>query len=70
MKNMKIEINKDQPLDDICKEVERLGYKPYQPYCDAECVYTWADGLYCIDKNMESRIIYKTVTLQQLREMK
>ena len=26
-KNMKIEINKEQPLDDVVKELERLGYE-------------------------------------------
>lgn len=26
-KNMKIEINKQQPLEDVVKELERLGYK-------------------------------------------
>ena len=26
-KNMEIEINKDQPLDDVVRELERLGYK-------------------------------------------
>ena len=27
MKNMKIEINAEQPLDEVVKELERLGYK-------------------------------------------
>ena len=26
-KNMKIEINKEQPLDDVVKELERLGFE-------------------------------------------
>lgn len=26
-KNMKIEINKDQPLDDVVMELERIGFK-------------------------------------------
>lgn len=28
-KNMKIEINEQQPLDEVVKELERLGYKPW-----------------------------------------
>ena len=28
-KNMKIEINEQQPLDEVVKELERLGYIPY-----------------------------------------
>lgn len=27
MKNMKIAINADQPLDEVCEELERLGYR-------------------------------------------
>ena len=28
LRNLKIEINETQPVDEILKELERLGYKP------------------------------------------
>lgn len=46
-KNMKIEINESQPLDDVVGELERLGYelgfdsKNYAP--SVEC---YSDGIY------------------------
>lgn len=30
MKNMKIEINTEQPLNEVVKELERLGYKKWR----------------------------------------
>lgn len=68
-KNMKIEINAEQPLGEVCKELERLGYKPYQPSVSNECAYTWSDGFYCLDKCMESKVIYQAVTLTELKAM-
>ena len=33
MNNMKIEINEQQPVGDVVRELERLGYIPYL-FCD------------------------------------
>lgn len=74
MKNMKIEINAEQPLDEVIKELERLGYKtgfttncdPY--FLDTEDV-SWLGGwVYNVrDKDDYSG---SNTTLQQLRGMK
>lgn len=65
-KNMKIAITDEVHLNAVRDVLESMGYKPYQPSLNNECVYTWEDGLYCVDKHMESRVIYKTATLPDL----
>lgn len=65
-KNMKIAITDEVQLKAVCDVLQSMGYNPYQPSPSDECVYTWEDGFYCVDKYMESRVIYKTVTLTDL----
>lgn len=65
-KNMKIEINAEQPLDDVVKELERLGFRVgfYSEY--PKSIETYSDGefdMYCFRQPADT-------TLQQLREMK
>lgn len=64
--NLKIAITDEVQLKAVCDVLESMGYKPYQPSPNNECVYTWEDGFYCVDKYMESRVIYKTTTLTDL----
>lgn len=67
-KNLKIPVENN--LDEIVMELERLGYKPYQPSPHDECVYAWDDGFFCVDKNMETLgVIYRNTTLAELKEM-
>jgi hypothetical protein len=68
-KNMKIEINKDQPLDDVVKELERLGFsrnklrKPRRPnYIDA------SGSLYTVMR-MQTNKINPNTTLTELKNM-
>ena len=75
-KNMKMEINKDQPLDKLLCELERLGYKPlnkfaiklnYHLWLVADCdgfILGWRDALVLGDN------YYKTTTIAELKEMK
>ena len=68
--NMKIEVNEDQPLDDVVKELERLGYRKDDTLNDCACyVFTLNDGFYFI--YMDSPIwSVKSTTLSELKEMK
>lgn len=71
MKNsMKILVSAQQTLVDIVFELERLGYKPYQPSKLQQCAYTWDNGLYCLDSDFGDDSMYKYTTLGELREMK
>ena len=38
-KNMKIEINSEQPLEEVVKELERLGYKIIGAFKSQQWVY-------------------------------
>jgi len=66
-KNMKIEINKDQPLDDVMREVERLGYDcDFQSTDNPNFVALYHDGScawYIFDVEMD------LVTLEELKAM-
>lgn len=68
-KNMKIEINEVQPLDEIVIELERLGY--VKPNSGGDKVYTSQLGntVNVFDGSMMFDC-YKLTTLQQLKEMK
>ncbi len=48
MKNMKIEINEQQPLDEVVKELERLGYNIhcFEHCINTQWIFTWEDGDY------------------------
>ena len=75
-KNIKVEINKEQPLDELLRELERLGYKPlnkfaikpnYHLWLVADCdgfILGWRHALILGDN------YYKTTTLAELKEMK
>ena len=43
-KNMKIEINSEQPLEEVIKEVERLGYTIIGAFKSQRLVYTTESG--------------------------
>lgn len=75
MKNMKIEINGEQPLDEVLKELDGKGYKPLNGFSirdfdkwlvcdDAGFILGWRDV------SVLGNDYYPTTTLQQLREMK
>ncbi len=70
---MKIEINEQQPLDEVVKELERLGFrKDYVSDAPVRVVITWdCMGIYDLqdidDESMSSHISY--TTLAELKEM-
>lgn len=71
MKNMKIEINKDQPLDEVVSELERLGYKcGYKTGLVAKRVNTFADGYFVTLGNVGMGLTHNLTTLAELKEMK
>ena len=75
-KYIRVEINKEQPLDDLLRELERLGYKPlnkfaikpnYHLWLVADCdgfILGWRNALILGDS------YYKTTTLAEIKEMK
>lgn len=73
-KNLKIEINETQPIDVVLKELERLGYKPFNTHAIAEW-HKWlvADHNGVIIGWINASILgdgyYKTMTLEQIKEM-
>ena len=76
-KNMKIEINSEQPLDEVVKELEHLGYVKDRLYWDyllnPTLVCACDDGT-LIDMR-EAKLTasyldkYETITLSQLKQM-
>lgn len=74
LRNLKIEINETQPIDVVLKELERLGYKPlndkaireWHNWLVADCdgvILGWVNAAILGDG------YYKTVTLEQIKEM-
>lgn len=75
-KNMKMEVNAEQPLDELLRELERLGYKPlnkfaikpnYHLWLVADCdgvILGWRDAFLILGDSY-----YKTTTLAELKEM-
>ena len=68
--NLKIAITDEVQLKAVCDVLESMEYVPLRPSASGGCVYTWDDGLYCVDKDMESKVIYKTKTLTDLLAMR
>ena len=74
LRNLKIEINETQPVDEILRELERLGYEPLNDKAIKEW-HNWLvadyDGFILGWSN--AAILgdgyYKTVTLEQIKEM-
>ena len=71
-KNMKIEINQEQPLDDVVMELERLGAKRVGAIM--EIGFIISDGklyTHCSRKNVDILYCdYVLTTLTELKEMK
>ena len=72
-KNMKIEINEHQPLDEVVRGLERLGYEKHTLFSGVEkpefiCSCSGGD---IMDLRRKPLIdIYREVTLAELKEMK
>ena len=67
-KNLKIEVNAEQPLDEIVKELERLGYKTTRKQWGLiNIVETYSDGVYCFYN--EDWHVCRFTTLSELKEM-
>lgn len=71
-KSMKIEIKEQQPLKDVVRELERLGYKyaPSLDWCGSNYIGAWDDGTYCLYHNYNAILINgDCITLAELRSM-
>lgn len=68
-KNLKIQINDQQPLNEVVKELERLGYTPEYlfPFEDIKFVEIYDDGIY--DFVPYDDLDMKDTTLAELKEM-
>lgn len=65
--NMKIEVNKDQPLDEVVNELERLGYKAgftYTTYIYS--IESYSDGVYDFYNFRQE----SDTTISELKEIK
>lgn len=72
-KNMKIEINQEQPLNDVYHDLNSKGYEGvdldvnYNP----KMVIAFSSGEYHCYFEFDERLVnYKTTTLSELKEMK
>lgn len=74
-KNIKVEINKEQPLDELLRELERLGYKPLNKFAIKPNYHLWLvadyDGFILGWRNalILGNGYYKTTNLPELKEM-
>jgi hypothetical protein len=73
--NLKIAINDQQPLDEVVKELERLGYfLEHKSSDDVSCIVTFDDGAYHLYEG-NPVVIFKDdsfmieTTLAELKEM-
>lgn len=68
-RNLKIAITPEQPLDDVVRELERLGYEIDGDFVDGvdNFVHTYIDGTY--DFFMSSQLWGELTTLAELKEM-
>lgn len=72
-KNMKIEINKDQPLDEVVRELERIGCveSVWGRSSIANFIYVFNDGTFKVDINHQPAFDHVPLTtLSELKEMK
>lgn len=75
MKSMKFEVTADQPLEEIVRELERLGYAPLNKFAIKANYHLWivadCDGFFLGWRN--ALILgdnhYKTTTLTELKGM-
>lgn len=68
-KNMKIEINESQPLDEVVKELERLGYKRNDLRKPRKPNYIEVDSEYYSVMRFPIENIKPNTTLAELNEM-
>lgn len=69
-KSMKIEINEQQPLDEVVMELGRLGYsKEIHTNCTPKSICTYEDGTYHVYTREAKHKIGELTTLAELKEM-
>lgn len=71
LKNMKIAINDQQPLDEVVRELERLGYRQHiwEPHIKTEYVVGFGSGVYTNADFNPINKIYDLTILTKLKEM-
>lgn len=71
MRNMKIEINEAQPLDEVVGELEYKGYvRCYMTDMQPKTVCAYHDGFICSFSSEISEFNGQLTTLAELKEMK
>lgn len=71
-RNMKIEINESQPLDEVVEVLHKLGFDPIFVFSDCEFIIIKTNMTYCgIDGDIAENVpsYYKLTTLDELRRM-
>lgn len=69
-KNMKIAINEQQPLDEVVKELERVGYMvEHKTVMVVKCICTYADGTMHLYMQGCGKKYSELTTLTELKEM-
>lgn len=74
--NIKIEINAEQPVEEIVAELERLGFRGDYMATNGNpntfVITWWRSNIYDIQDMQEHEMVghERTVTLSELREMK
>ena len=71
-KNMKIEINDEQPLDEVVKELERLKYENYGDLSGCDFIFTTQDGAFIgwtNDCEYADDFLFNIITLSNLKSM-
>ena len=67
---MKIEINEQQPLEDVVRDLERLGYiedRKENPYLSTRFIHAYKCGTY--DHKYDDVCFGEPTTLAELKEM-
>ena len=69
MKNMKIEVNSEQPLDEIVKELERLGYEESRASKSLSSKFIYASDCGYFYALIMDMTFSEPTTLSELKEM-
>lgn len=70
MENMKIEINEFQPVEEICVELERLGYSRSVSISNPRVVITWNNSKTYSFYRFGDDLLFKHPTYTTLEELK
>ena len=64
-----IEINEENPVEDVCKELERLGYGHFESNVQVNLIVTYESGKYFGLNTMVEIGDRTPITLKQLKQL-